>query len=271
MHNYTGFAVAVVRRQKVLLGCRSLFDRSCPVIRSFDERDGGTSLVRNRIAWTRCKKETSNQSCISTRLSMYRCVQLKQKRVTRTWITRLECRYRYRDRCKSKRIDAIRSDEQKKKKKIELFSFNVPQNVVILILIPSLGCAETPVSFSSTRIKKPFSLFRSFHARTRACACVFVCRQRGKFRKRKFSNQSRIGSDDFDRSRGIGRIYFKTYSLKESFVGKDRLLETRRFRSSPDDSGHGTSMEVNVISLKDLPFSEPETRQDSMEVKVEEG
>lgn len=103
------------------------------------------------------------------------------------------------------------------------------------------------------------------------CVCVFVCRQRGKFRKRKFSNQSRIGSNDFDRSKGIGRIYFKTYSLKESFVGKDRLLETRRFRSSPDDSGHGTSMEVNVISLKDLPFSEPETRQDSMEVKVEEG
>lgn len=114
MHNYTRFAVALVRRQKVSLGCRSLLDRSRPVIRSFDERDGGTSLVRNRIAWTRCKKETSNQSCISTRLSMYRCVQLKQKRVTRTWITRLECRYRYRDRCKSKRI--TRSDPMSKKK-----------------------------------------------------------------------------------------------------------------------------------------------------------
>lgn len=38
----------------------------------------------------------------------YRCVQLKQKRVTRSRITRrLECRYRFRERRKSKRIDAI--------------------------------------------------------------------------------------------------------------------------------------------------------------------
>lgn len=180
MHNYTRFAVALVRRQKVSLGCRSLLDRSRPVIRSFDERDGGTSLVRNRIAWTRCKKETSNQSCISTRLSMYRCVQLKQKRVTRTWITRLECRYRYRDRCKSKRIDAIRSDEQEKKQ-IETFSFNVPQNVVILILIPGLGCAKHSFLFHLLELK---NLSHSFVHLTRArapvcvCVCVFLCADR---------------------------------------------------------------------------------------------
>lgn len=37
----------------------------------------------------------------------YRCVQLKQRRVTRWRITRLECRYRFRERRKSKRIDPI--------------------------------------------------------------------------------------------------------------------------------------------------------------------
>lgn len=169
MHNYTGFAVAVVRRQKVSLGCRSLVDRSRPVIRSFDERDGGTSLARNRIAWTRCKKETSNQSCISTRLSMYRCVQLKQKRVTRTWITRLECRYRYHDRCKSKRIDAIRSDSTSKK-----ISFNVPQNVVILILIPSLGCAKHPSLFHLLELKNLSHCFLHI-TRARAPMCVCMC------------------------------------------------------------------------------------------------
>lgn len=175
MHNYTGFAVAVVRRQKVLLGCRSLLDRSRPVIRSFDERDGGTSLVRNRIAWTRCKKETSNQSCISTRLSMYRCVQLKQKRVTRTWITRLECRYRYRDRCKSKRIDAIRSDEQKKKKRSS--SFHSTFHRMLLFWYWSLVSVarKHPFLFHLLELKNLSHCsvhFTRAHAPVPACLCV---------------------------------------------------------------------------------------------------
>lgn len=74
----------------------------------------------------------------------YRCVQLKQRRVTRWRITRLECRYRFRERRKSKRIDPIpvrgcrwrkREREERERKK----SLFIPWNVVIfsISLIPS--------------------------------------------------------------------------------------------------------------------------------------
>lgn len=54
----------------------------------------------------------------------YRCVQLKQRRVTRSRITRLECRYRFRERRKSKRIDPILFvDVDRERERKDLFSF----------------------------------------------------------------------------------------------------------------------------------------------------
>ena len=45
-------------------------------------------------------------------------------------------------------------------------------------------------------------------------------------------------------------------------------MERDDLEIGPDDSGHGASTGVNVISVKDLPFSRSGTGQDSMEVKV---
>lgn len=53
--------------------------------------------------WKRARREKEEEEAAGSIPSVYfnaikyRCVQLKQRRVTRSRITRLECRYRFRD------------------------------------------------------------------------------------------------------------------------------------------------------------------------------
>lgn len=93
--------------------------------------------------WKRARREKEEEEAAGSIPSVYfnaikyRCVQLKQRRVTRSRITRLECRYRFRERRKSKRIDPILFvDVDREREKGSLF---IPWIVVIfsVSLIPS--------------------------------------------------------------------------------------------------------------------------------------
>lgn len=93
--------------------------------------------------WKRVRREKEEEEAAGSIPSVYfnaikyRCVQLKQRRVTRSRITRLECRYRFRERRKSKRIDPILFvDVDREREKGSLF---IPWIVVIfsVSLIPS--------------------------------------------------------------------------------------------------------------------------------------
>lgn len=87
-------------------GCNSIGRLSMLVHGQRRQRESWTGSVEARAA--KRKRRRRVDRFVYFNAIKYRCVQLKQRRVTRSRITRLECRYRFRERRKSKRIDPIR-------------------------------------------------------------------------------------------------------------------------------------------------------------------